>query len=59
MRKISIALGALIGFVSAAALAQDNVAIQGATCATPPPLHCPDTECSGAMVINQGPVVEM
>ena len=59
MKKISIALCALIGFVSAAALAQDNVAIQGAVCATPPPLHCPDTECSGAMIINQGPVVEM
>jgi pimeloyl-ACP methyl ester carboxylesterase len=59
MKKISIALCALIGLVSAAALAQDNVAIQGAVCATPPPLHCPDTECSGAMIINQGPVVEM
>src|SRR5688572_25015184 len=59
MKKLSLALCALIGFVSAAALAQDNVAIQGAVCATPPPLHCPDTECSGAMIINQGPVVEM
>ena len=59
MKQISIALCALIGFVSAAALAQENVAIQGAVCATPPPLHCPDTECSGAMIINQGPVVEM
>ena len=63
--KTSIALRrsalpcALMGFVSAGALAQDNVTIQGAVCATPPPLHCPDSECSGAMVINQGPVVEM
>jgi hypothetical protein len=59
MKKISIALCALMGFVTTAALAQENVAIQGAVCATPPPLHCPDTECSGAMIINQGPVVEM
>jgi hypothetical protein len=55
--KRSIVLGALMGFVSAGALAQ--VTIQGAACATPPPLHCPDSECSTAMVINQGPVVEM
>jgi pimeloyl-ACP methyl ester carboxylesterase len=59
MKKLPIALCALIGFVSAAALAQDSVAIQGAMCATPPPLHCPDTECSSAMIINPGPVVEM
>jgi pimeloyl-ACP methyl ester carboxylesterase len=58
--KRSIALmGALMGFASAGALAQNTVAIQGAACATPPPLHCPDSECSGPMVINQGPVVEM
>src|SRR5688572_31133152 len=52
------ALCALMAFVSAGALAQDTVSIQGAACATPPPLHCPDSECAGAMVINQGPVVE-
>jgi pimeloyl-ACP methyl ester carboxylesterase len=47
-----------IAFASLAA-AQDPVRIQGAACTTPPPLHCPDSECSGPMVINQGPVVEM
>jgi pimeloyl-ACP methyl ester carboxylesterase len=42
------------------AYAQDKfVAIEGAQCATPPPLHCPASECSGPLVINQGPVVEM
>src|SRR5262245_28283985 len=55
--KRSILLGALLGLVSASALAQ--VTIQGAACATPPTLHCPDSECSAATVINQGPVVEM
>jgi hypothetical protein len=55
--KRAILLAALMGCVSSDALAQ--VAIQGAACATPPPLHCPDTECSGATVINQGQVVEM
>jgi hypothetical protein len=58
--KTAVALGAvLLALGSAGVLAQNAVAIQGATCATPPPLHCPDSECSGAMVINQGPVVEM
>jgi pimeloyl-ACP methyl ester carboxylesterase len=57
LRRSALAACAFMGFVSAGALAQ--VTIQGATCATPPPLHCPDSECSGAMVINQGPVVEM
>jgi hypothetical protein len=47
-----------LAFASLAA-AQEPVRIQGAACATPPPLHCPDSECSGPMVINQGPVVEM
>lgn len=31
----------------------------GAACATPPVLHCPDTDCPSDRVINQGPVVEM
>jgi alpha/beta hydrolase family protein len=57
--KRSMVLAALLGFVSVGALAQDAVKIEGAACASPPPLHCPDSECSGAMVINQGPVVEM
>ena len=57
--RLSTALCALIGFVSAGALAQGAVKIVGAVCATPPPLHCPDSECSGPTVINQGPVVEM
>jgi pimeloyl-ACP methyl ester carboxylesterase len=31
----------------------------GTTCTPTPYLHCPDSECSGATVINQGNVVEM
>jgi hypothetical protein len=31
----------------------------GAPCVTPPPLHCPDSDCPGDRVINQGQVVEM
>lgn len=40
-------------------LAQSVVQLSGAPCATPPVLHCPDTDCSSDRVINQGPVVEM
>ena len=28
------------------------------TCETPPPLHCPDSDCPGATVVEQGPAVE-
>ena len=31
----------------------------GTTCSTTPYLHCPDSECSGPTVINEGNVVEM
>jgi hypothetical protein len=41
------------------ASAQDKTINFGAACPTPPALHCPDSECSGATIINQGPVVEM
>ncbi|MBI1765004.1 MAG: alpha/beta hydrolase [Acidobacteria bacterium] len=42
------------------ASAQDEfVRFAGTTCTTTPYLHCPDSECSGSIVINQGNVVEM
>lgn len=42
------------------ALAQDQpFRFAGTTCPPAPYLHCPDSECSGATVINQGNVVEM
>ncbi len=53
----SIFVLAVLGFASAAG-AQPFVSIAGAPCATPPPLHCPDADCSSDRVINQGPVVE-
>src|SRR5689334_1205454 len=31
----------------------------GTTCTAAPYLHCPDSECSGPTVINEGNVVEM
>jgi hypothetical protein len=38
---------------------QSFVRLAGAPCDTPPVLHCPDADCAGDRVINQGSVVEM
>ena len=45
---------ALVGHASA----QQPVRLAGATCSTPPVLHCPDKDCPGELVINGGPVIE-
>jgi len=47
-----------IAFMGCANAAQ-SLSLAGAACATPPVLHCPDSECPAAVVINPGPVVEM
>ena len=39
--------------------ARQALQITGAACVTPPPMHCPDSDCVGAMIVNQGSVVEM
>lgn len=53
------ALLAAFAAIASTSNAQDKTIAFGAACPTPPPLHCPDSECAGTMVINQGPVVEM
>jgi len=40
------------------ASAQQPVRLAGASCSTPPALHCPDKDCPRDLVINGGPVVE-
>jgi hypothetical protein len=54
-------LAAIVAAVTAVAPApaQEPFRFTGTTCAPAPYLHCPDSECSSAMVINQGNVVEM
>lgn len=32
--------------------------LAGVSCQTPPPSHCPDANCSGALVVEQGTAVE-
>src|SRR5579872_7415521 len=34
------------------------VELAGVNCQTPPPLHCPDANCPGSMVIEQGNAIE-
>jgi pimeloyl-ACP methyl ester carboxylesterase len=51
----ALCLLAIAGYASA----QDKTINFGAACPMPPALHCPDSECTGPMIINQGPVVEM
>src|SRR5678816_3525246 len=42
-----------------AAMAQTGPGqVLGVNCNAPPALRCPDTECLGVTVINQGPTVE-
>ena len=56
---IAIAVAAL-SFAGTASAQEQPFRFQGTIC-TPgaPYLHCPDRECSGATVVNQGNVVEM
>jgi hypothetical protein len=62
IRTSSRLLAGAIALLSLAATAnaqEQAFRFPGTTCAAAPYLHCPDSECSGATVINQGNVVEM
>lgn len=52
---IALTVVALAGM----AKAQEALRIPGTTCSDLAYLHCPDRECSGATIVNQGNVVEM
>jgi hypothetical protein len=58
MRLLGTA-GLPVAFASLASAQPQAVQIAGVPCMTPPVLHCPDADCPGDRVINQGPVVEM
>ncbi|HLG17927.1 MAG TPA: alpha/beta hydrolase [Blastocatellia bacterium] len=57
MRMLAVAgaIAASAQYVSA----QQPIQLTGASCTTPPFLHCPDKDCPADRVINPGPVVEM
>ncbi len=52
-------LAMVVAFTGYASAQDQPVRFAGAPCDATPFLHCPDSECSGAIVINPGPVVEM
>jgi len=54
-----LALACALTTSAGAVGAQEPLQLTGTTCTPAPYLHCPDSECSSAMVINQGNVVEM
>src|SRR5712691_11881841 len=52
-------VGAVVMFAGTASAQEQPFRFAGTTCPATPYLHCPDNECSGATVVNQGNVVEM
>ncbi len=44
--------------VASSAYAKKPLELDGVTCATPPPSHCPDANCPGPLVIEQGTALE-
>ena len=59
IRPLLMVVALVAAFIGHAAAQQQFVQFAGAPCATPPVLHCPDTDCTADREINQGPVVEM
>ena len=58
IRLVAI-LGVTMMFATAANAQEQFVRFAGTTCDAIPYLHCPDKDCTGDRVINQGNVVEM
>src|ERR1700682_1251351 len=52
-------VGAVVAFAGTVSAQEQPFRFAGTTCPATPYLHCPDNECSGATVVNQGNVVEM
>ena len=52
-------VAAVVMFAGMASAQEQPFRFAGTTCPATPYLHCPDSECSAALVVNQGNVVEM
>jgi pimeloyl-ACP methyl ester carboxylesterase len=59
MIKLAAVAGALMALAGFASAQEQFVRFAGTDCTATPYLHCPDGECSGPTVINEGNVVEM
>src|SRR6202011_1675811 len=57
--RMLVTASAAAALMACASSQEKFVQLTGAPCATPIVLHCPDKDCPGDRVINQGPVVEM
>lgn len=57
--RLVVIVGATLTLSGNASAQEQPFRFAGTTCTPTPYLHCPDSECSGATVINQGNVVEM
>src|SRR5437588_8832904 len=53
------AIGVAFVLAAAPALAQETLTFAGAPCVTAPPMKCPEADCPGDRIANQGSVVEM
>jgi len=51
-------LGASIALAFSAYAAKPGLVLDNVQCQTPPPSHCPDANCEGAMVIQGGTAIE-
>src|SRR5260370_28323534 len=57
--KLLAMVGAVVMFAGTASAQEQPFRFAGTTCPATPYLPCPDSERSGATVVNQGNVVEM
>jgi hypothetical protein len=57
--RLLATIAAVLTFTGYASAQEAPFRFAGTTCTPTPYLHCPDSECSGAIVVNQGNVVEM
>ncbi len=56
--KILIRLVPIIAISLTAYAKKSPLEVAGVTCQTPPPLHCPDADCPGKMVTEEGSAIE-
>ena len=57
--RLLVMVGVVMALAAMVSAQEQPFRFAGTTCTPTPYLHCPDSECSSATVINQGNVVEM
>src|SRR5579859_5865916 len=55
---IMAAIAAALAASAVQAKKASGIELAGVTCENPPPMHCPDADCPGPLVIEQGNAVE-